>query len=244
MNRRETLFLAAFLTLLSAAPAGRKALARASTPVVHAVLFHSPMCSFCEEIIEVKLPPQIKKYGTQLEILLVNIESQAGIALYKAALEAYGVDGGIPVLFLADLVLRGNAIPEELPAIVDSFLAQNGADWPAIPGLEEYRESLLATATPRPTIGLPSATPALTVAPSVAADTVARAVLFFSPTCSHCRHVQEDILPGLEKRFGKQLEIVSINTYLEEGYALYQAALSLFHLEPAVQRESGVMLMP
>jgi uncharacterized membrane protein len=207
-------------------------------PVVHAVLFHSPMCSFCAQIIEVELPPRIEKYGRQLEILPVNIETASGMMLYQAALETYQVTGGIPVLFIDDIALKGEAIPEQLLGLVDLYLMQGGLDWPEISGLEEYRQSLQATATPSPTAAAPPATPTFAAAPSVHANKgadgpIARALLFFSPTCSHCRHVQSDILPGIQERFGDQLGILSISTQSEEGYALYQSALTLFGLERA-----------
>jgi uncharacterized membrane protein len=212
--------------------------AQTGVPVVHAVLFHSPMCGFCSEIIDKDLPPRIEQFGGQLNILYVNIQTAAGMTLYQAGLKSHHVIGGIPVLFLDDIVLKGEAIPEQLPGMVDSYLAQGGLDWPEIPGLEEYRRSLQATTTPSPTAAPPPATPTFAAAPSVQANKgadgpIARALLFFSPTCSHCRHVQSDILPGIQERFGHQLEILSVSTYSEEGYALYQSALALFGLERA-----------
>jgi uncharacterized membrane protein len=219
-------------------PRGRIIRAQAVLPVVHAVLFHSPMCSFCSEIIGEDLPPRIDQYGSQLVILNVNIQTAAGMALYQAGLETYHVTGGIPVLFVGDIVLKGEAIPERLPGLVDSFLAQSGLDWPKIPGLEEYRRSLQAATTPSPTAAPPPATPTFAAAPSAQANKgadgpIVRALLFFSPTCSHCRFVQSEILPAIQERFGDRLKILSVDTHTEEGYDLYKSAASLFGLEGA-----------
>lgn len=57
---------------------------------------------------------------------------------------------------------------------------------------------------------------------------VVRAVLFYSPTCPHCQHVIEDVLPPLYEAYGPQLQIIGVNTLESEGWALYQAAAEAF----------------
>jgi hypothetical protein len=228
--------LAAVVACLQISHPSRTVRAQPGMPVVHAVLFYSPMCSFCEEIMEQELPPRIRKYGAQLDILQVSIETAAGMTLYQAALETYAVSGGIPVLFLADTVLKGEAIPEQLPELVDAYLLTDGADWPGIPGLEAYRRSLLATAAIPPTATPHPPTPTFAVPPPVpggldGGDPVVRALLFFSPTCSHCRYVQDKVLPPLQDRFGKGLDILHVDTRTEQGYSLYQSAFEYFHLQ-------------
>lgn len=71
-----------------------------------------------------------------------------------------------------------------------------------------------------------------------AQDTVVHAVLLYSPACSHCHTVMEDVLPPLRARYGKQLEILKVNTQEAEGSALYQAALEQY--KPAAR---GVPLL-
>ena len=64
----------------------------------------------------------------------------------------------------------------------------------------------------------------LTVQSSVQAQSpVVRAVLFYSPACSHCKIVIEEVLPELDKQYGSQLLIFGVNTYTEEGSALYES---------------------
>ena len=54
---------------------------------------------------------------------------------------------------------------------------------------------------------------------------VVRAVLFYTPTCSHCRYVIEEVLPPLFEVHGDQLQIIGIDISTEEGSALQSAAV-------------------
>ncbi len=53
---------------------------------------------------------------------------------------------------------------------------------------------------------------------------VVRAVLFTSPTCSHCAMVREEVLPPLAARYGPQLQIIIVSTATPEGYQLFLSA--------------------
>jgi len=64
-----------------------------------------------------------------------------------------------------------------------------------------------------------------------AADPVVRAVIFYSPTCGHCHKVLTEDLSPLIEQYGNQLQIITINVTLEQGQALFQAALQKFGLE-------------
>ena len=61
---------------------------------------------------------------------------------------------------------------------------------------------------------------------SASADTpVVRAVLFYSPTCSHCQKVMTVDLPPLKEQYGDQLQIFEVNVREEAGSNLYQTAI-------------------
>lgn len=109
--------------------------------VVYAVLFYSPTCPHCHEVIDNDLPPLIEQYGNQLQIIGINTAHPDGQVLYQAALEAFNVPQGrtgVPALYIGDRHLVGSIeIPEQLPGLIDMHLAAGGVDWPAIPGLAE-----------------------------------------------------------------------------------------------------------
>lgn len=62
---------------------------------------------------------------------------------------------------------------------------------------------------------------------------VARAVLFFSPTCPHCHVVLDEVLPSLQARYGDQLHILTIDVTTPDGMAMYESAITTF----AIPRE-------
>jgi uncharacterized membrane protein/thiol-disulfide isomerase/thioredoxin len=70
--------------------------------------------------------------------------------------------------------------------------------------------------------------PAQTV---MADEPVVRAVIFYSPTCGHCHKVLTEDLPPLVEQYGNQLQIIAINVTLEQGQALFLAALQKFGLQ-------------
>jgi uncharacterized membrane protein/thiol-disulfide isomerase/thioredoxin len=61
-------------------------------------------------------------------------------------------------------------------------------------------------------------------------DPVVRAVLFYSPNCSHCQAVVQTHLPPIFQQFGNQLEIVGVDVNQPIGLTLYQAAIERFQI--------------
>lgn len=119
-------------------------LTQAQSPVVHAVLFYSPSCPHCKEVIEGLLPELDQQYGSQLQIFGVNTYTEEGGALYGAYVEAYDVPSemqGVPALIVGDQYLIGSGqIPAEFPGIIEEGLQAGGIDWPPIQGLTEAIE--------------------------------------------------------------------------------------------------------
>lgn len=118
--------------------------AQAQSPVVHAVLFYSPSCPHCKDVIEGLLPALDQKYGSQLLIFGVNTYTEQGNALYESYVEVYEVPPemqGVPVLVVADQYMVGSGeIPARFPGIIEEGLEAGGIDWPPIPGLAEAIE--------------------------------------------------------------------------------------------------------
>jgi len=113
----------------------------AQSAIVRAVLFYSPSCPHCQQVIQQDLPPLLEKYGAQLSILGVNVSDQVGQELYRGAIEKYHIPQeriGVPCLIVGDTILVGSKeIPENFPGIVESGLESGGIAWPELPGLSE-----------------------------------------------------------------------------------------------------------
>jgi uncharacterized membrane protein/thiol-disulfide isomerase/thioredoxin len=120
--------------------------------VVRAVLFYSPTCPHCHEVMTQSLPPLQRKYGSQLEILAVDVTGPQGRALFDAAIEENALSPetmGVPAMFVADAVFIGSAeIPEKFPAKVEALRAKGGSDWPSWTGLEEKSDAGSLAYTP------------------------------------------------------------------------------------------------
>ena len=151
---------------LAAAPGASPAPAQA--PVAHAVLFYSPTCPHCHEVINTHLPPLRERYGEQFVIVGVDVTTASGSALYEAAVDYYGLAPdrlGVPLLVIGEVNLLGSQeIPQRLPGLIDAGLAAGGTPWPALPAL---RQALAAQ-------GLIPEEPAAAEAPVAAQDTVDR----------------------------------------------------------------------
>jgi uncharacterized membrane protein len=136
--------------------------ARAQGSAVHAVLFYSPTCPHCHQVISEDLPPLLDKYGDRLQVIGLDITQPGGHALYQAAIERYGIPEerrGVPTLIIGDVVLVGSLeIPQQLPDLIKNYLAQGGVGWPDIPGLAE----LLAAPQPAPAATAAQPTPTAT----------------------------------------------------------------------------------
>lgn len=187
----------ALLAVLAPGPA-----VHAQAAVARAVLFTSPTCTFCQDIVEHQLLPLLQPFGEQLQVLYVNVEEETGQRLYEATIETYNIPRGVPLVLMGEKWLMGIDIPTQFPALVETYLAQGGVDWPAIPGLEAY----LATETRTPTLSTATETPAPSAA-TLPERLVVRAVLFWVATCPHCHEVIEHILPPLQEQYGDRLEI-------------------------------------
>lgn len=132
--------------------------------VVRAVLFFSPTCPHCHQVINEDLPVIFERFGTQprvwvdqsipqnerafylvandqLEILLIDVSRPVGAELYEQASQRFLVPRermGVPRLVVGNTLLVGSVeIPSQFPDIVTTALASEGLDWPALDGLRE-----------------------------------------------------------------------------------------------------------
>jgi uncharacterized membrane protein len=131
--------------------------------VVRAVLFFSPTCPHCHQVINEDLPVIFDIYGGtprvwydqtvaetqrafyyitngQLEVLLVDASKPNGGSLYVESTRRFNIPqprSGVPRLIVGDSVLVGSLeIPQIFPRLIDEAMGNGGLDWPAIEGLE------------------------------------------------------------------------------------------------------------
>jgi uncharacterized membrane protein len=171
--------LSAVLLGFAVAVSGAPALAQG--PVVRAVLFFSPTCPHCHEVINEDLPALFDRFGGQpriyfdttiartevafydvsngrVDILLVDVSKREGAVIFYRATDRFDIEStGVPRLIVGDSVLIGSRdIPLELPRLVEEGLAGSGIDWPDISELQVA----LAAIPGRPLAAAEAETPA------------------------------------------------------------------------------------
>lgn len=108
-------------------------------PVVHTVLFYSPTCPHCHELINNHLVPLQEEYGNRLVILAFDVTQSWASEIYWEALRQYEVpreDWVVPVLVLREEVLvGGEEIPLRLTEALEEGLSGDGIDLPNLPPL-------------------------------------------------------------------------------------------------------------
>jgi uncharacterized membrane protein len=113
--------------------------AHAADPVARAVLFYSPTCPHCHDVMDEVLPPLQARYGERLVVQMIDVTTAEGQSLYQAAITAFAIPEerlGVPTLVFGATVLVGSEeIPAQLPGLIEAALAAGGNSWPAIPGL-------------------------------------------------------------------------------------------------------------
>lgn len=140
MQRQRWMAVLVFLALLApTAPLG------AQGPVVQTIYFYSPTCPNCTIVSGQTLPPLQGQYGEQLQILKVDISTPEGSMLFEAAIDRFSIPTerqGVPLMIIGETVMVGSdEIPAQLPALIESYLAAGGIDWPDLPGIETWASS-------------------------------------------------------------------------------------------------------
>jgi len=135
MRATKGLFAAVVLSLFAAVPLpGQEA-------VVRAVLFYSPTCPHCHEVINRHLPPLRDRFGEAFTVVGVDVTTRGGQAMYQATVDHFAIPEsrlGVPTLVVGPHVLVGSLeIPQQLPGIIERGLASGGIDWPPIEPLRE-----------------------------------------------------------------------------------------------------------
>jgi cytochrome c biogenesis protein CcdA/thiol-disulfide isomerase/thioredoxin len=131
------------------------------------------------------LPALYRKYGQQLRVKVIEVSGNEAHASWMAECRTlYGVpddETNLPILFLGDDYLVGTGIQSGLAGLIEQYVAQGGTDYPDVP------------------------------APDEASVSTATFSFFFSPTCPHCRDVEENVLPQIEAKYGDRVQMESLN---------------------------------
>jgi uncharacterized membrane protein len=118
---------------------------------VRAVLFFSPTCPHCHDVMDRDLPPLLERFGDGLQVVTINAATPDGGRLYQDVVQRYRLPRerlGVPALVVGDRVLVGSReIPDLLPGIVTAGLAAGGIDWPDVSSI---RGALAAAGMLRP----------------------------------------------------------------------------------------------
>jgi uncharacterized membrane protein/thiol-disulfide isomerase/thioredoxin len=158
MNLKRLFLISLLLLVLLGVLAGTAS--AQDQPRVRALLFYSPTCPHCEQVIRQELPPLQEEYGDALLVLYINISTEQGNALFFSTLETIGYpleQAGVPFMIIGEEVLVGSGrVPTELPPIIEDGLAAGGIPWPEIPAIQEmlltlgYMDENGADITPTP----------------------------------------------------------------------------------------------
>ena len=83
---------------------------------MRAVLFYSPTCGHCHQVMTQDLPPLVEKYGQQLDIIGIDVTQPAGQTLFQSVIQHFNLtQAGVPTLVIDKVVLVGSVeIPEKV----------------------------------------------------------------------------------------------------------------------------------
>ena len=144
MPKNWTLLLLSLLLL----PVSSHAQAQ-ETPTVYAVIFYSPSCPHCHDLLDDTWPPVQDEFGEQLVTLYVNVAEQGGSYLASQAYDQHNIpqnQRGVPMMVVGDaLLIGGYDIPTQAPGIIRDGLASGGLPVPNVPALREAFDASQAT---------------------------------------------------------------------------------------------------
>lgn len=126
--------------------------AQENEPVVYGVLFYSPNCGHCANLIQNDLPAIQEQFGDQFQLLAVNAATRGGSYLMQTTctqLDLLDRCGGVPAMLIGEtLLVGGHEIPAYAPGIIQNGLAIGGIDLPDVPVLRETFEAAIQSSQP------------------------------------------------------------------------------------------------
>jgi uncharacterized membrane protein len=145
----------------------------AQNNIVRILLFYSPTCPHCHQVINEDLPPMLSAYGgtpnvytippppeeepygpsvlgmygEMIEILYINTITDLGQTLFREAIVRYEIPGerqAVPTMIISETVLVGSGeIPDQFMELVNLAIEYGGIDWPDLPSLPDAIDKLI-----------------------------------------------------------------------------------------------------
>lgn len=163
--RKALMLLITLLLVFSVSSSVKAAPIQSEQPVVHAVLFFSGGCPYCNEVLTNTLPPIQDQYQSQLSLVLIEVATLQDINNLYALGDSLGLTKeqvAVPFLLVNRTPLVGvDEINHQFSSLIDKYLSSGGLEYPDIPLLNEMLPKGIAFTSYDPYLHLVS--PAKTV---------------------------------------------------------------------------------
>lgn len=106
--------------------------------VVKAIIFYTPSCNHCSEVVDQTITDLQSKFKENLELTWIDVTGARGREIYKTCIEHYPITSDqiiFPVVLIGDQVLVGQALVDNFQSQIQGALA-DGLDWPKIGDFE------------------------------------------------------------------------------------------------------------
>lgn len=196
-------------------------------PVIHILYFYSTECPHCQAVEQEVLKPLEARYPNRLDIRYLEIGDPTAYELLVRTEEYFQVAPerrGLPTVVIGDRILIGEEeVRQQLPCLVEKCLAESGADFPPIPGLEEaLRDTSSPSSSPSPN-AMPGGLGICSPTEVAACETQAPiwAAYFYQVGCQECSRAEADIR-YIRQRY-PQLIVEEFNIYEQAALAQWLA---------------------
>ncbi len=139
--RRALIVLFTILLIMSATSSVKAAPIQSEQPVVHAVLFFSNGCPYCNEVLTNTLPPIQNQYQSQLSLMLIEVATLQDINNLYALGDVLGLTKeqvAVPFILVDRTPLIGvDEINHQFSSLIDKYLQSGGLEYPDISLLNE-----------------------------------------------------------------------------------------------------------
>jgi uncharacterized membrane protein len=160
--RKAIILLFTVLLAISATGSAKAAPIHIEQPVVHAVLFYSSGCPYCNEVLTKTLPPIQDHYQSQLSLMLIEVATLQDINNLYALGNALGLTKeqvAVPFILLDRTPLIGvDEINNQFSSLIEKYLANGGLGYSDIPLLKDMLPKGISFASYDPSLHLAPAT--------------------------------------------------------------------------------------